>query len=341
VDDKGRFVTPPDKAIDVLLELANPAERWTRAELLDRALRTALTLTDADAVVVLTTARGREERLALHGGSAVLAKLQSSPEGSEMLRGLIESRHPLLIPDLSEEPRIAATDGCPGVEAGPAMFTPLRQRNRAPAYVAAYRRRGRARFTMHDVRSTLLLGAWLSTAMETLHHTTSRERLAVTDDATDVYNFRFLKSALGRETRRAQRFGQELSVVKLDVDPFAPGAVVPSQGSLLAELASVLSGIVRSFDIVAKCGSDQFMLLLPETGREGAMEVAERVRAAIESHGFPPAPRGSVTASLGVACFPADAADTAELLAAAERALRKAAEHGRNRVATSSARRAA
>jgi diguanylate cyclase (GGDEF)-like protein len=341
--DKGKSMTSPDKAIEVLLELGNPAERWTRAELLDRALRTALTLTDSDAVVILRTSRGREERLALHSGSSLLAVFQPPPQGSEVLRSLVQRRHPLLVPDLSEDMRIVATDGCPGVEAGPAMFLPLRQHNLAPAYISAYRRRGRARFTMHDVRSMLLLGAWFSAETEALHLSTSREKLVVTDDLADVYNFRFLKSALGRETRRAQRFGHELSVVKIAVDPLAHSRLEGEgfgPGSLFAELASVLAPLVRSFDILAKGGSDQLVLLLPETGREGAVEVAERARAAVESRAFSPAEPGVVTVSLGVASFPADAADAKGLLAAADQALHNAREHGRNRVATP-ARRAA
>jgi diguanylate cyclase (GGDEF)-like protein len=335
-------MTSPNRTIEVLLDLGNPTERWTRTELLDRALRTALTLTDADAAVILTSSHGREQRLALHGGSAVLAALQSPPSGSEVLRALVQGREPLLVPDLSEDARWATTDACPGLEAGPVLFSPLRQRGLVPAYIAAYRRRGRARFTPHDIHSILLLGAWLNTALENLRLSTSRERLAVTDELTDVYNFRFFKSALGREIRRAQRFGHELSTVKIAVDPPAhTGAGTDgATGSLFAELARVLAQQVRSFDILAKCGTGQFMLLLPETHREGAMEVAERVRVAVEAHAFAPSPAGVVTLSLGVASFSEDASDAHGLLTAADRALGKATEQGRNCVATA-ARRAA
>lgn len=335
-------MTSPNKTIEALLELGHPAERWTRTELLDRALRTALTLTEGDAAVILTSSRGREQRLALHGGSAVLAALQSPPTGSGVLSTLVQGREPLLVPDLSEDARLTATDACPGLEAGPVLFSPLRQRSLVPAYIAVYRRRGRARFTAHDIQSILLLSAWLNTALENLRLSTSRERLAVTDDLTDVYNFRFLKTALGREIRRAQRFGHELSAVKVDVDPPAHPSTASdgSTGSLFAELAGVLARQVRSFDILAKCATGQFMLLLPETDREGAMEVAERVRAAVEGHAFSPAPAGAITLSLGVASFSQDASDADGLLTAADRALHNATEQGRNCVATT-ARRAA
>ena len=339
MDEGSRRVNSSDKVIEALLELGNPADRWTRAELLDRTLRTAMALTYADAVIILTSHRGREERLVLHVGSAVLAALQPPPEGSEVLRRLAQGRQPLLA-DLAEDAEIA-TDGCPGIEPGPVIFSPLRQHNLAPAYVAAYRRHGRARFSTHDTQSMLLLGAWLSASLENLRLANTREKLAVTDDLTDIYNFRFLKNALGRETRRAHRFGHELSVVKVDLDPLASEEAAndgPPEGAIATELAVVLARQVRSFDILAKSGANQFMLLLPETSRPGALEVAERARGAVEGHAFPGVESGAITVSLGVASFPLDAADAEGLLAAATRALETAREHGKNCVATPTSR---
>jgi len=330
-------MTSHDKAFERLLELGNPTERWTRNELLDRALRTTLTLTDADAVIILSSPRGREERIALHNGSSVLAVLQPPPEGSEVIRSLVQSGQPLLVPDLSEQPQFAGTDSCPGLEAGPVIFSPLRQRNLAPSYLAAYRRRGRAQFATHDIRSILLLGAWLNAALENLRLSTSRERLAVTDDLTNVYNLRFLKVALGREIRRAHRFGHAVSIAKIDVDDLDPGSGEsdgPPTAAFLGEVAMVLAREVRSFDILGKYDRDKLMLLLPQTSREGAVEVAERARAAVQRHSFSLGDAGTITLSVGVASSPQDGSDVEKLMAAADRALQKALEQGRNCVAT-------
>lgn len=327
-------MSSPDKALDLLLELGNPAERWTRSELLDRALRTLQALTDADAVIVLTTSREHEERIALYGGSSVLAVLQSASTGSEVIRGLLESNHALQIADLVDEARFLATDACPGVEAGPVLFSSLRQKSLAPAYLAAFRRRGRARFNMHDLRGMLLLGAWLDAAIEGQHFASTRERLAILGEGANVYRFRFLKEALDRELRRGRRFGQEVSIVKVQLDDPAPAA----GSSLMAEVAGVLASEIRSFDILGTCDRDTFLLVLPQTNRKGAVEMAERARAAVEGREFSTGPAGSVTMSAGVVSSPRDGADVKHLLEAAALALRKAKEQGKNSVATPSRR---
>jgi diguanylate cyclase (GGDEF)-like protein len=102
----------------------------------------------------------------------------------------------------------------------------------------------------------------------------------------------------------------------------------------LKELALVLAQQVRSFDVLGRNGDDAFMLILPQTPREGAAEVAERIRAAVEKKAFTGNAAGATTVSLGVASFPRDGADLNDLVSATERALDQARRRGPNRVAT-------
>ena len=328
-------MTPQEKSLRALIELGNPSERWTRSELIDRALRTALTLAEADAVV-LTLSSPRNERFMLHAGSNVPAALQASAEESEAIRRLVETGQPLTLADLMDDPRVASTDSCPGVDAGPTLFVPILRRDPPPASLAAYRRRGRARFTPGDARTMILLASWLGSALENLRLTTGSERTSITDPLTQVYNFRYLKTALRREVRRAGRYRQELAALMVEVDPQqadeGSGGDLKSQ-LLLKEIATMLAGQVRSFDVLTRFGDDSFMVLLPQTGREGAAEVAERMRAAIERQSFAGAPAGAVTVSIGAACFPHEATEVRDLVAVAKRAARKAVESGRNSVA--------
>ncbi len=327
----------PEKTIEQLLELGNLAERGTRADLLARALRTASMLLDAEAAtVVLASSRRRGERLVLYAGSLMPAALQLPLEESEVLRTFAESRQALGVPDLTESPGLAAGDACPGVEAGPVLFTPLSQRDPLPGYLAVYRKRGRARFSASETQSMLLLAAWLSASLETLRLSAGTERLAITDDLTEIYNARFLKSALRREVRRANRHSQELSLIVIDVDQL--DSFHETNGDLrthvlLKELASLLALQVRSFDVLGRYGDDGFMVVLPQTPREGAAEVAERMRAVVETRAFAPAEAGTITVTLGIASFPADGLDLDALLAVAERALEQGRQKGRNCVA--------
>jgi diguanylate cyclase (GGDEF)-like protein len=319
----------------LLLELGNPVERRTRSGQLHHALRTALALTDGDAAVVLLAAGHRTERLVMYAGSPAPAAVPLAPEGSQVVRTLTECLEPISVADLSELTPLALADGCPGVEAGPVLFTALRQRDPQPGYLAVYRRRGRARFGTGEVRALLLLSAWLGTSLECLRLASGAEKLALRDELTDVYNARFLQGALRREVRRAGRFGQELSLALADVDHL--GAFNEQHGELrgsilLRELATVLAEQVRSFDLIARYRRDEFMLVLPQTGRAGALEVAERVRGAVERHAFAPLAAGAITISLGVASFPQEGTDVRSVLSAVERAVTQAQQRGTNLV---------
>src|SRR5262249_54016502 len=120
--------------------------------------------------------------------------------------------------DLSEDPRVGPEESCPGIRSGPALYVPLRLRDSGAAWLAIFRRKDSPRFVPEDTALVALLAAWTSQALENLRLAESLERLAVTDDLTQVYNYRFLKAALRREIKRAVRFGQQLSLIMVDVD---------------------------------------------------------------------------------------------------------------------------
>jgi diguanylate cyclase (GGDEF)-like protein len=214
---------------------------------------------------------------------------------------------------------------------------PLRTRGVDGGYLAAFRARGGSRFTTEQIRALVMVGGWTRLALDNLKLRESVERLAVTDDLTQVYNYRFLKTALRREIRRAARYGQELSVVMIDVDNLKAynDRNGHMRGSLLLrEIARLFTQQTRSWDLVAKYGGDEFTLILPQTGLEGACTVAERMRAAVEQHEFALAPRGSITISLGVAVFPHHGSDALSLIRASDKVLYQAKRSGRNRIAT-------
>lgn len=326
-----------EKILDSLLALTGSSELGSRSDLLRRVLETALTQVHADGATLIAPHQGRLERLAVTTERRDLPVLEGPRQTSKLTRVLMQASRPVRIADLAADPRVDPADACPGLDAGPALFTPMRRREQTPGYLAAFRHRGAAAFTSAEAHQLTLLAAWTAMALENQRLSESVEKLAVTDDLTQVYNYRFLRLALKRELRRAARYGQELALVMLDVDNLKGyndrhGHLRGSY--LLREMAGLLVRQVRSFDLIAKYGGDEFTLILPQTGIEGAMTVAERMRRAVAEHGFPLEEAGRITISAGVAAFPGDADDSLPLIKAADVALYEAKRQGRNRVLT-------
>jgi diguanylate cyclase (GGDEF)-like protein len=162
------------------------------------------------------------------------------------------------------------------------------------------------------------------------------EHQALVDGLTGLANRRQAQAALESEVARAERFGGSVALVLCDLDNFKTvndrfGHL--SGDDVLRELAGVLRESVRAVDIAARWGGEEFALLLPGTDATGALQVAERARAALErrtilSQDGQPI---HVTASFGVASAP-DHGRGDELLLAADAALYEAKRQGKNRV---------
>ena len=158
------------------------------------------------------------------------------------------------------------------------------------------------------------------------------------DPKTGLFNARHLNLELESELRRATRFQRPASVLMADLDLLRE--VNNRHGHLagdavLRAVGGVLRRELREYDTAARFGGEEFAILLPETDREGALGMAERIRAAVEAEAISLAPRtGTVraTISLGVATFPADGASADELVDAADAALYRAKLNGRNAV---------
>ena len=160
------------------------------------------------------------------------------------------------------------------------------------------------------------------------------QQQALTDALTGCYNRRSFEMQLDRELQMATRLHQPLSLIMLDLDHFKQlnDSVGHDAGdSALRKLADCFRQELRGVDTASRFGGDEFALILPQAYAEGALIVAERLRASIEKIEIPDF--GHLTASLGIACFPVHASSRGELIVAADAALYSAKRAGRNRVA--------
>jgi len=160
--------------------------------------------------------------------------------------------------------------------------------------------------------------------------------LSETDDLTGLFNTRGFAIAANRLFGQALRYGRTASVLMIDSDNLK--AVNDQHGHdagnrLLRQVANAVQAELRATDVPARYGGDEFIVLLPETPPKGALEVGERIRAAIASR--PLVINGNsvaATVSVGVACYPQDGRTLDLLAARADRALYQAKQEGRNKV---------
>jgi diguanylate cyclase (GGDEF)-like protein len=154
---------------------------------------------------------------------------------------------------------------------------------------------------------------------------------AITDSLTGLRNHRAFQESLMNLVQMAERYGQPLSLIMLDIDyfkQFNDRFGHPAGDELLRQVASLLRQSARAYDVVARYGGEEFAILLPNTDLNEAIRVAERLRQQIAAIQNPYAP---ITASFGVASYRHGSAP-ATLLYEADTALYEAKRRGRNRV---------
>ncbi len=168
--------------------------------------------------------------------------------------------------------------------------------------------------------------------IELLRAADELERLATQDGLTGLKNRRALDEQLTAEYQRALRYKTPLSLILLDVDKFKSFNDTfghPAGDEVLKSVGKILGEGVRNIDFAARYGGEEFALLLPSTDAQGALILAERLRAAIENHGWKVR---AITSSFGVATLQPNTKAAAELLKSADEALYQSKESGRNRV---------
>ncbi len=157
------------------------------------------------------------------------------------------------------------------------------------------------------------------------------------DPLTGIFNRRYFENQLSKELQRASRYEHSLSILFLDIDQFKKindefGHQVGDQ--VLQELSQILERSLRSVDVVARYGGDEFIVLLPETKKKHATKTAQRILKRIKNHDFfcNDLKVKELSISIGVAGFPEDAGGTYEIIKKADTALYQAKREGGVRV---------
>ncbi|HET7823675.1 MAG TPA: diguanylate cyclase [Anaeromyxobacter sp.] len=210
-------------------------------------------------------------------------------------------------------------------------------RRDGPADALAVRKAGGAPLDDGERRllESVAAQAGLAIANARLHQ--KMVRLSQSDALTGVANRRSLFARLDLELDRSRRFQHGMAVALIDVDRFrrySEASGPAAADAILRQVAALLAGAVRKVDLVARYLGEEFAVLVAHADRAAALDVAEALRAAVDRAALPhpTSEGGHVTISVGVAAFPDDGEDLAELIDAADSALYAAKQAGRNAV---------
>jgi diguanylate cyclase (GGDEF)-like protein len=275
------------------------------------------------------------------GRNGVVEKLRIN-RGEGIAGKVAEFGEPILVEDLEHDPRIMQKNRY-HYKTRSFVSVPLKIDERIIGVLNLSDKISGEVFDEDDLKLIQSFVTQAAIVMERQHfinQTEELKKLTNTDPLTGLPNRRYLYERLKNELARADRHIRPLCLLMLDLDGFK--ACNDTMGHLfgdriLKNIADAVFHTVRSMDIVARYGGDEFMIILPETEEPLAMDIAERVRNNIRRQVALPRDASSegphtLTASIGIACFPEHGETVELLLENVDKALYRAKEKGKNRI---------
>lgn len=233
----------------------------------------------------------------------------------------------VVVPDTSKDTRFfGQVDEKTKTETQSIVAVPVKFRDTCLGVIELINCLGPEGFDDRDLKLLEALSDFAAIALENARHVKRIHELTITDDCTTLYNARHMGFILETEIYRSQRYNYQFSLVFIDLDHFKQvndthGHLVGSR--LLAEIGNALKAHCRLIDFAFRYGGDEFVLLLPQTSKDNALNVARRLHKLIrESVWLNDDGLGiHVTPSLGVASYPTDSRTKEGLLHLADEAM--------------------
>jgi diguanylate cyclase (GGDEF)-like protein len=218
----------------------------------------------------------------------------------------------LVVPDVMSDPRFAKRiDEMTQWETRSIICIPVRSKHRVLGVIQLVNVNMDG-FGEAEIYFLQSLCDYAAIAIENAKSVERIQELTITDDCTGLFNARHLYKTLDAEVYRSSRFGYEFSVIFIDLDHFKQvndthGHLVGSK--LLAEIGYLIKAQLRLIDFAFRYGGDEFVVLLPQTGKDAALVVARRMRELLRASTFcvEEGLNLTVRASMGMATFPHDA----------------------------------
>lgn len=245
---------------------------------------------------------------------------------------------PVVVPDVSKDERFfGKIDEAIHFKTKSLMCVPIKSKDQVIGVLEVVNKTTGEPFTKEDLELLMRLVDQTAIAIERASLYQKMAELAITDDLTKLFNTRYLNRTIETEVQRSSRYNTSVSLIFMDIDYFKlvndhHGHLIGSK--LLVELGQLLIKNLRSIDIVARYGGDEFVIVLPQTPPKAAVQIAERIRKIVEQNVFLKKEGYSlkITASFGVASYPESAKSKEELLRLADEAMYKVKYQTRNAV---------
>lgn len=303
-------------------------------QLLQSLINTAADAARADAAIFWAFTPSREE---------IYPSLARGTDADGLLRvavgegavGLVaQGAPPVVIPsDVPGGPRFSRNEPRFPV----AVAVPLYSQDKIRGVLGLYRTDPRKHFSEQDIEMVTFLAEQGSTAIENVLLHEEAQRLSITDGLTGIWNRRYFQMQFRQVLAVATRFHRPFSVLMLDLDHFKK--VNDTYGhrrgdAILVEFAQRVTTMVREVDTFARYGGEEFACLLSETDVQGALTTAEKIRDAVRDDPFVSGddPSIDLTVSIGIAAFPDHGDSFVALIEAADKALYRAKQTGRDQV---------
>jgi len=233
----------------------------------------------------------------------------------------------VVVPDTSKDTRFfSQVDEKTKTETQSIVAVPVKFRDTCLGVIELINCIGPDGFDARDLKLLEALSDFAAIALENARHVKRIHELTITDDCTTLYNARHMGFILETEIYRSQRYNYEFSLIFIDLDHFkqvndTQGHLVGSR--LLWEIGNSLKAHCRLIDFAFRYGGDEFVLLLPQTSKENAMNVAKRMHKMLRESTWLQGEGINIklTASMGVASYPVDSRTKEGLLHLADEAM--------------------
>jgi diguanylate cyclase (GGDEF)-like protein len=250
-----------------------------------------------------------------------------------------QHQQPVLVSDAARDLRFAPrVDAITRVETRTIVAVPIRGRESVLGVIELINTPESIPFGDREMLLLQALADYAAIALENARHMERIHQMTITDDCTKLFNSRHLHNVLESEIYRSGRYGYHFSVVFFDLDRFKQvndthGHLVGSK--LLAEVGQLIKDHLRMIDLAFRYGGDEFVVLLPQTDKPAAINVARRLHVLLAGATFlrEESINLKLTASFGVACYPEDAASKDELIRLADEAMYLVKNTVRNSIA--------